>query len=161
MASWGVGKKVLATGLGLLTGGGAGVAYALDEAVKADLILHPPKLKWPHSGNLDSFDHASIRRGYEVYKQVCAACHSLRFIAYRNLVGITHTEAEAKAEAAEIMVTDGPNEAGEMFKRPGKLSDYFVKPYDNDAAAAAANNGAVPPGEKIPSCAIYVRLLTY
>lgn len=46
----------------------------------------------------------SIRRGYEVYKQVCAACHSMRFIAYRNLVGVSHTEAEAKAEAEEVLV---------------------------------------------------------
>ena len=70
----------------------------------------------------------------------------MRYIAYRNLVGITHTEAEAKAEAAEVMFEDGPNDVGEMFERPGKLSDYFKKPYPNDEAAAAANNGAVPPG---------------
>merc|ERR1711981_405260 len=65
--------------------------------------------------------------------------------AYRNLVGISHTEAEAKAEAAEVMVTDGPNENGDMFQRPGKLADYLPKPYSNDNAAAAANNGAIPP----------------
>lgn len=59
-----------------------------------------------------SLDHASIRRGYDVYKQVCSACHSMRFIAYRNLVGVSHTEAEAKKEAEEITVTDGPNEEG-------------------------------------------------
>merc|ERR1711862_455108 len=84
-------------------------------------------------------------RGYQVYKQVCAACHSLRYMAYRNLVGVSHTEAEAKAEAEEIQTLDGPDEAGEMFMRPGKLSDYFPKPFANDAAAAAANNGAIPP----------------
>ncbi len=162
-----LGKKVALTALGLATGGSAGkwqfykfspnkaiktisltgVAYALDESVKADLMLHPPKLPWSHSGHMDSFDHNSIRRGYQVYKQVCAACHSMKFIAYRNLVGVSHTEEEAKAEAAEILVRDGPNEEGEMFDRPGKLSDYFPKPYPNDAAAAAANNGAIPPGK--------------
>lgn len=87
----------------------------------------------------------SIRRGYEVYKQVCAACHSLRFIAYRNLVGVSHTEDEAKAEAAEQMITDGPDDQGNMFQRPGKLSDYFPSPYPNEEAARAANNGAYPP----------------
>lgn len=87
----------------------------------------------------------SIRRGYEVYKQVCAACHSLRFIAYRNLVGVSHSEDEAKAEAAEQMITDGPDEQGNMFQRPGKLSDYFPNPYPNEEAARAANNGAYPP----------------
>ena len=94
---------------------------------------------------MDSLDHESVRRGYQVYKQVCSACHSMRYLAYRNLVDIAYTEDEAKAEASEIQVLDGPDENGEMFERPGKLSDYFPKPYPNDAAAAAANNGAIPP----------------
>ena len=62
-----------------------------------------------------------------------------------NDVDVSHTEAEAKAEAEEVQVQDGPDETGEMFMRPGKLSDYFPKPFANDAAAAAANSGAVPP----------------
>lgn len=86
-----------------------------------------------------------MRRGYEVYKQVCAACHSLKYVAYRELIGVTHTEEEAKAEAEEIQVTDGPDEVGNMFQRPGKLSDYFPSPYPNEEAARAANNGAFPP----------------
>lgn len=69
----------------------------------------------------------------------------MKYIAYRNLVGVSHTEAEAKAEAEEIQVRDGPNEQGEYFMRPGKLSDYFPNPYDNEEAARAANNGAFPP----------------
>ncbi len=91
------------------------------------------------------FEFLSIRRGYEVYKQVCSACHSMRFTYYRHLVGVSHTEAEAKAEAAEIMVTDGPNDEGNMFQRPGKLSDNFAAPWPNDEAAKIANNGALPP----------------
>jgi len=144
-AGWGVGKKVAATALGLLTGSGAALAYEVDKSVRADMVLHPPKIQWSHSGMLDSFDHGSIRRGYQVYKQVCSACHSMKYIAFRNLVGIAYTEAEVKAMAAEEMIPDGPNEAGEMFERPGKLSDYMPRPYANDAAAAAANNGAIPP----------------
>jgi ubiquinol-cytochrome c reductase cytochrome c1 subunit len=70
----------------------------------SDAVAHPSALPWSHSRWFDSLDHASIRRGYEVYKQVCAACHSMRFIAYRNLVGVSHTEAQAKAEAEEVMV---------------------------------------------------------
>lgn len=139
------GKKAALGALGIFTGVGGAVAYTLDQEVKADMTLHPPHLHWSHSGWFDSLDHASVRRGYQVYKQVCAACHSMRFLAYRNLVGVTHTEAEAKAEAEESQVLDGPNEAGDMFMRPGKLSDYFPKPFANDAAAAAANNGAIPP----------------
>lgn len=69
----------------------------------------------------------------------------MRFVAYRDLVGVTHTEDEAKAEAAEILVTDGPDDQGNMFQRPGKLSDYFPNPYANEEAARAANNGAFPP----------------
>jgi len=145
MAGLGVGKKVALAAMGSLFGGGSALALALDDSVKADLTLHAPSLPWSHNGHLDSLDHASIRRGYQVYKQVCSACHSLRFIAYRNLVGVSHTEAEAKAEASEVMVTDGPNENGDMFQRPGKLADYLPRPYANDNAASAANNGAIPP----------------
>ena len=53
---------------------------------------------------MDSLDHEGIRRGYQVYKQVCSACHSMRYLAYRNLVDIAMTEDEAKAEAAEVQV---------------------------------------------------------
>jgi len=141
----GAGKKAALAALGMFSGVGGAVAYKLDQSVRADLTLHPPHLAWSHSGPMDSLDHSSIRRGYQVYKQVCAACHSLRYLAYRNLVGVSHTEAEAKAEAEESQSLDGPDESGEMFMRPGKLSDYFPKPFPNDAAAAAANNGAIPP----------------
>ena len=132
----------------LLTGLGASVttmAIILDNKVKAEFSIHPPKLPWSHKGPLDSLDHSSIRRGYQVYKQVCSACHSMKFLAFRNLVDICYTEAEAKSMAEEEQVVDGPNMEGEMFTRPGKLFDYFPSPFANDAAAAAANNGAVPP----------------
>jgi ubiquinol-cytochrome c reductase cytochrome c1 subunit len=143
---WTRGKKALLGSLGLLAGGTGTLLYALDQSVKAsDLELHPPKNIWSHTGLFSALDHSSIRRGYEVYKQVCAACHSMRFIAYRNLVGVSHTEAEAKAEAEEILVEDGPDDTGAMFQRPGKLSDYFPNPYANEEAARAANNGAYPP----------------
>ena len=94
---------------------------------------------------LSSLDHASVQRGYFVYKQVCAACHSMKFKYYRNLVDVCMTEEQAKEEAAEVQVTDGPDEEGNMFQRPGKLSDKFPDPYRNDEEAKAANNGALPP----------------
>jgi len=143
--SVGLGKKAALMAVGAVTGVGGAVAYKLDQEVKANMALHAPKLPWSHSGMIDSLDHASVRRGYQVYKQVCAACHSMRFLAYRNLVGITHTEEEAKAEAEESQTLDGPDEAGSMFMRPGKLADNFPSPFPNDAAASAANNGAIPP----------------
>lgn len=140
------GKKAGLALMGSLVGGAAGLAYMLDNSVKASgLELHPPHFPWPHNGTFASFDHASIRRGYEVYKQVCSACHSMKYLCYRNLIGVSHTEEEAKAEAESIQVTDGPDEEGNMYQRPGKLSDRFPKPYANDEAARAANNGALPP----------------
>jgi len=144
-AAMGAGKKAALTALGMFSGVGGAVAYKLDQDVKADLTLHAPALNWSHAGWFDSLDHASVRRGYQVYKQVCAACHSMRYLAFRNLVGVSHTEEEAKAEAEETQSLDGPDESGEMFMRPGKLADYFPRPFANDAAAAAANNGAIPP----------------
>ena len=87
----------------------------------------------------------SIRRGFQVYREVCAACHSLDRIAWRNLVGVSHTADEARAIAEEVEYQDGPNDAGEMFTRPGKLSDYFPAPYPNEEAARASNAGALPP----------------
>ena len=96
----------------------------------------------------------------QVYKQVCASCHGLKRVAYRNLIGVSHTEEEAKALAAEetcaslyrhlvpsliflFSYMDGPDDEGNMFERPGKLSDYIKSPYPNEKAARAANNGAM------------------
>jgi ubiquinol-cytochrome c reductase cytochrome c1 subunit len=122
------------------------MGVALQAAVSAgELELHPPSYPWSHSGMLSSLDHASMRRGYFVYKQVCAACHSMNYMYYRNLVGTIFSEEEAKAEAEEVQVLDGPDDTGAMFERPGKLSDKFPKPYPNEEAAKAANNGALPP----------------
>lgn len=125
---------------------GLGVTLALNgDLLASDGGCRPAAYPWFHSGLFNTFDHASVRRGYEVYKQVCAACHSMRFTYYRNLVGVSHTEEEAKAEAAEASVQDGPNEEGNMYNRPGKLSDPFPSPYANEEAARAANNGGLPP----------------
>lgn len=80
-----------------------------------------------------------------MYREVCAACHSLDRIAWRNLVGVSHTADEARAMAEEVEYQDGPNDEGEMFMRPGKLADYMPGPYPNEEAARAGNAGALPP----------------
>jgi len=142
-SSEGFGYKMAATaGLSAFALAGLTTVAYSDEAEHG---LHPAKLPWGHSGLFCSFDHASIRRGYQVYKEVCSTCHSMEQIAFRNFVGVTHTEEEAKMMAEEIEVTDGPNDEGEMFERPGKLSDYLPKPYPNEQAARFANGGAYPP----------------
>ena len=87
----------------------------------------------------------SIRRGYQVYREVCSSCHSLDRIAWRNLVGVSHTVDEVKTMAEEAEYEDGPNDEGDMFQRPGKLSDYMPAPYPNEEAARASNAGALPP----------------
>ncbi len=107
--------------------------------------LHPKKMKWEFDGIFGRFDRASAERGYQVYKEVCSSCHSLRLTAYRNLSEIGFSEDEVKQIAAEYSVTDGPNDDGEMFERPGLPSDKFVSPYANEKAARSANGGAFPP----------------
>jgi ubiquinol-cytochrome c reductase cytochrome c1 subunit len=107
--------------------------------------LHPTKYPWEHEKLYKTFDHQSLRRGFQVYQEVCASCHSLKRIAYRNLVGNFMTVDEAKALAEENEFDTEPNDEGEIEKRPGKLSDYLPSPYKNDEAARAANNGALPP----------------
>ena len=106
------------------------------------------KTDWTFKGLFGKFDRASLQRGYQVYTEVCAACHSMKYLSYRNLSekgGPEFSVAQAKAIAASFEVTDGPNADGQMFQRPGKLSDKFVMPYENVKAAEAANGGAYPP----------------
>ncbi|WVF65322.1 hypothetical protein IAT40_000048 [Kwoniella sp. CBS 6097] len=107
--------------------------------------LHPPTWPFEHYGPFETYNHAAIRRGYQVYREVCSACHSLDRIAWRNLVGVSHTVDEAKAMAEEVEYADGPNDEGEMFQRPGKLADYMPAPYPNEEAARAGNGGGLPP----------------
>merc|ERR1712060_402692 len=118
-------------------------------------------------GFLSSYDAASVRRGHQVYTQVCASCHGLARIAYRNLVGVCYSEGEVKAMAEDTDVQDGPNDEGEMYERPGKLSDYLPSPYPNEEAARFANNGAYPPvlslltGYKDPPAGVPARDIQY
>ena len=106
------------------------------------------KTDWSFKGLFGKFDRGALQRGYQVYTEVCASCHSMKYVSYRNLGekgGPEFSEAEVKAIAASFEVTDGPNADGEMFTRPGKPSDKFVLPYENVKAAQAANGGAYPP----------------
>ena len=106
------------------------------------------KTNWSFKGIFGTFDRASLQRGYQVYQEVCSGCHSAQHLSYRNLSekgGPEFSVEEAKAIAAQFEVEDGPNSDGEMFMRPGRLSDKFVKPYPNVEASTAANGGAYPP----------------
>ena len=117
---------------------------AYSEEKNVDLL----KINWSFKGLLGTFDRSSLQRGYQVYQEVCSACHSIQYLSYRNLSekgGPEFSEEEAKAIAAQFEVLDGPNSEGEMFTRSGRLSDKFVKPFPNVEAATAANGGAYPP----------------
>ena len=106
------------------------------------------KTDWSFKGLFGKFDRGALQRGYQVYTEVCSSCHSMKYLSYRNLSekgGPEFTVEQAKAIAASFEVKDGPNADGEMFTRPGKLSDKFVMPYENVKAAQAANGGAYPP----------------
>lgn len=109
------------------------------------LRLHPTQYPWEHTKWTRTFDASALRRGFQVYREVCSACHSLKRIPYRKLVGAMATVDEMKALAEEHEYDTEPNDEGEIEKRPGKLSDYIPSPYKNDEAARAANNGALPP----------------
>jgi ubiquinol-cytochrome c reductase cytochrome c1 subunit len=126
----------------------AAVAVALAVAVPAQAAgpsVAIPSQTWSFGGLFGTFDRASAQRGFLVYKQVCASCHAMKQLAYRNLEGIGLSEEEIRAIAAEVMIVDGPNDDGEMFERPGRPSDRFRSPFPNPQAARAANNGAYPP----------------
>ena len=121
-----------------------GISVKSNSAEKIEYLT----TDWSFKGLFGKFDRGALQRGYQVYTEVCSSCHSMKYLSYRNLAekgGPEFSIAEAKAIAASFEVTDGPNDDGEMFTRPGKLSDKFVMPYDNIKAAQAANGGAYPP----------------
>ena len=111
-------------------------------------MVDPIKVNWSFKGLTGTFDRASLQRGFQVYKEVCASCHSMQYLSYRNLGepgGPEFSDQEVKAIAASFEIEDGPDSQGEMFTRPGKPSDKFKSPYPNVQAATAANGGAYPP----------------
>lgn len=104
-----------------------------------------PHTHFHFDGVFGTVDRAAAQRGFQVYRQVCAACHSLHQLSYRHLAEIGLSDAQVRAVAAAVTVNDGPNDEGQMFERPGRPSDRFRSPFANEAAARAANNGAAPP----------------
>ncbi|MGD9866788.1 MAG: cytochrome c1 [Hyphomicrobiales bacterium] len=103
---------------------------------------------WSFAPPFGMFDRGQVQRGYKVYKEVCASCHGMRLLHFRNLGepgGPEFSEGAVKALAASVEVTDGPDDSGEMFQRPGRPSDAFPSPFTNEQQARSANNGAYPP----------------
>jgi cytochrome c1 len=135
-------------GIGVIAGVLALLAVLGVWPVCAQEAEAPPLLHWSFAGPFGLYDAAQLQRGFKIYREVCSTCHSLKLLAFRNLSdpgGPGFSEAQAATIAAGFQVTDGPNDKGEMFQRPGKISDYFPAPFANDKAARAALGGALPP----------------
>jgi ubiquinol-cytochrome c reductase cytochrome c1 subunit len=116
------------------------LAVAPARAEDSDL----PKQPWSFSGPFGTFDRAAAQRGFQVYKEVCSACHSLKQAYYRDLKGIGLSEEQIAAVAAGVTVPDTDDD-GQPVDRPALPSDHFRSPFANEKAARAANNGAAPP----------------
>jgi len=108
-----------------------------------------PRQEWSFDGVFGTYDRASLQRGFQVYKEVCSACHPVTHLSFRDLTQIGYTEDQVKAIAAGYQITDGPNDEGQMFQRPGRPSDPIPGPFPNDQAARVANNGALPPDQSL------------
>jgi cytochrome c1 len=145
--------RVFALVAGFVIAFGAPLSLALAEEAKpaAEPVSHEAQYnaqKWTFTGPFGSFDRAQLQRGYRVYKDICSNCHSMRLLSYRNLGergGPEFSREAVETLAGQVQVTDGPNDKGEMFQRPGRPSDRFRSPFPNEAAGRAANGGALPP----------------
>ena len=123
----------------------AGPVFAQGHEAVGDT----PKESWSFEGPFGTFDRASAQRGFQVYKEVCSNCHSMKLVYYRNLAALGLNDAQIKAIAASVQVPGGVNDSGEAVERPGQPSDHFRSPFPNDAAARAANGGALPPDQSL------------
>jgi ubiquinol-cytochrome c reductase cytochrome b/c1 subunit len=120
----------------------AGAALAADEG--SHETPAPPRVKWSFAGPFGHYDKGQLQRGFKVYKEVCAVCHGMKYVAFRNLEALGYSDGQIKAIASEYKIPDGPNDQGEMFERNGRPADYFPTPWPNENAARARYNG-VPP----------------
>ena len=121
------------------------IFFITTNSIKAAEKIELINQNWPFHGFFGRFDQSSLQRGFKVYREVCAGCHGIKHVSYRDLNSIGLTKDEIKSLAAEYEIKDGPNDEGEMYMRFAKPSDKFVGPYSNDKEARLANNGAYPP----------------
>ena len=131
-----------------LAGAAAGIVIGLGlgaPAQAAEEALAPIARSWSFDGLFGAYDRAAAQRGLQVYREVCAACHSLDYVAFRNLAALGYSDDQVQAIAAQSEITDGPDDQGDMFQRPGRPTDPFPAPFANDAMARLANGGALPP----------------
>jgi ubiquinol-cytochrome c reductase cytochrome c1 subunit len=145
---------LLAAFSGALLAGGTAMAQAPHPE-------EPGKIGWSFEGPLGKFDQAQLQRGYKVYREVCAACHSMSLVSFRNLGDkggpfydekyspkhgkTSNDNPYVKAIAKDYEIADIDSETGDAIKRPAIPADRFPSPFPNEAAAKASNGGALPP----------------
>ncbi|MEW5998816.1 MAG: cytochrome c1 [Pseudomonadota bacterium] len=135
----------------LLVSFGVGAAAYISEppqpTAEHEFHLHPKKLALSSDGPMGKFDRQQLQRGFQVYKEVCSACHSMRLVAFRNLTELGYTEDEVKAIAANwpAQTPSIDPATGEPTTRKPLPQDYIPSPHANETAARAANNNALPP----------------
>ena len=129
----------------ILTAAALVVSFAVATPAQAAGGAKLPDHGWSFEGLFGTFDQAAIQRGFQVYQEVCAGCHGVKYLSFRNLSEVGFDEDAVKSIAAEYDIEDGPDDEGEMFTRPGLASDRIPEPFANDNAARASNNGALPP----------------
>ena len=118
-----------------------------EKTAEEEFYKHPKELHLASDGPLGRFDRPQLQRGFQVYKEVCAACHGLNLVAFRDLAALGYEEPEIKAIANQwaIEVPSVNPDTGEAATRKAVPSDRFPEPYANETAARAANNNAYPP----------------
>ena len=149
--------RILAALAGLVFAGVALISFVVGattflteekvESAEYKFYKHPhgPEGGFKFEGPFGKWDIAQLQRGYKVYKEVCSACHSLKYVAFRDLADLGYSEAQVKAEAASWQVPGIDPNTGETTTREAEPTDYFPSPYPNAVAARAANNNAIPP----------------
>ena len=118
-----------------------------EATAEEEYHVHPKALQLQSDGPFGSFDRQQVQRGFQVYKEVCSACHSAKLVAFRDLSELGYSEAEVKAIANQ-WATEVPSinpDTGEPATRKATPADHFPSPYANETAARAANNNALPP----------------
>ena len=136
---------VAALSWSLAIGAYTAITEPASPTAEHEFYKHPKHLALASDGVCGKFDNQQLQRGFQVYREVCSACHSLRLVAFRDLTQLGYNEPEVKAIAAGFQVPGVDPNTGEANTRPGLAIDYFPKPYPNDIAARAANNNAIPP----------------
>lgn len=125
------------------------VVASSSGAFAAGKASVPPKQAWSFEGLFGTFDRKELRRGLQVYREVCAACHGLRLVRFEKLESLGFSEEDIKVIAANYEVPGDLNSEGEPTQRPAEPKDHFVSPYPNETAARAANNGSYPPDQSL------------